>query len=178
MCIRDRDRHKVSHKINYPGMAWLIFHDGRDADSAVMLINGERNYREGDAWGNRMAAKISTSACIVCREDEMGTWNIFRPRTAKFLIDHPLEIHENVDNNIVSFSADIEWCAFCNHGWHKRENCPILADMLYRTRGKQYECYKCLAINHHHWENCRVPVVRGAANIAEIRRRQQHNIGV
>ena len=107
----------------------------------------------------------------------MGTWNIFRPREAKFLIDYPLDIHENVDEGIVSFSADASWCPFCNLDWHPRQRCPILADMLHRIRGDQYECYRCFSINHHHHENCRFPVVRGASRIAEVRRQQQYNIG-
>ena len=172
------DRHRISHKINVPAKAWLIFHDNRDAREAAMRIDGQRNYRDEYGWGRPMQARISTSACIVCMESRMGTWNIFRPREAKFLIDYPLEIHENVDGGIVSFSAEAAWCQFCNLGTHSRARCPILADMLRRIRGNQYECHRCLAINHHHWENCRFPVVRGAARIAEVRRQQQYNIGI
>ena len=170
------DRDRISYKIG--NKAWLIFHDDHDAQVASMAINGELKYRDGDHWVRQMQARISTSATIICREAQMGTWNIFRPREAKFLIDEPLQIHEDVDNGTVSFSADERWCQFCDHGYHPRNRCPILAEMLVSTRGRHYECFRCLAINHHHHGNCRFPVVRGAARIAEVRRQQQYNIGI
>ena len=172
------NRHILTHAINYPAKAWLIFHDSQGANEAALRIDGVRNYQDArDGWGGPMRCCISTSACIICKEHRMGTWNIFRPREAKFLIDYPLDIHENVDEGIVSFSADASWCPFCNLDWHPRQRCPILADMLHRIRGDQYECYRCFSINHHHHENCRFPVVRGASRIAEVRRQQQYNIG-
>ena len=172
------DRNRISHCIG--NKAWLIFHDSDQADAAAQHIDQVANYREseGGEWGSTMSACISTTACIVCVERKMGTWNIFRPREAKFLIDEPLEILDNVDKGIVTFSSNPNWCPFCDSGYHARRYCPVLSRCLHINNGRSYECYRCLAINHHHVGQCRFPEVRGAAAMRAMRERQQYNIHV
>ena len=169
------DRHLITHKINskFGGMAWIIFYEEDDAIYAADRINGVRNYTDEDGRiGDIMTAKISTRGIIVCQERKMSAWNIDRPRVAKFLIDQPLAIHEGIDTGTVVFSPDDTWCPFCERGYHKRINCPVLYSCLNLV--SQYECTRCRAINHHHTEQCKFSIIYGAAAIAEERLRQQH----
>ena len=169
------DRHLITHKINtkFGGMAWIIFHEESDAIYAVDRINGVRNYTDENGYlGDVMTAKISTRATIVCQERNMSAWNIDRPRVAKFLISYPLAIHEGIDTGTVVFDPNDACCPFCERGYHKRINCPILWRCLNLVR--QYECTRCLAINHHHTEQCKFSIIYGAANIEAERLRQQH----